>query len=443
MNCPFCKQLLDIPQDRLSEAEGFHYDCPHCSSSLFLEKGECQVLAEGRIPDPAEEEQEASQEEAAPSSASAASDGRAGAVAQQRSVSEGAAGTELATPSGAAAGGLDFGQEAAGAVAEGESSGAPQQLKEPIVANEAQNPADRIAAAPATAAAESGAEAAPSETEPADSGAEASFESVPESPKFPDQESAPASPASAALESAALAEPLPSKKDAPDSQSAGAPHSGLTFGGPASGGPHRGGPNLDGPQGAGSGPGGSGPGGSGPGGSAGGSGEGGEGETEEEKLEDFSDLERWGNRPGNTHQGPFFYNLLIEDINSQETREYVKEVLSDEGLNLPPFRIKGGSLRLPRLSPAAAHVIVKALIGRPLTLSWEQELTAEAEGEEEPQEAPPAPPANASAEKAPSEKPAAAKFPAGAASPSQDEPGAKSHSSPDGSETPGTEGANA
>ena len=485
MNCPFCKQLLDIPQERLSEGEGFHYDCSHCSSSLFFEKGECQVLAEGRIPDPAEaeEEKQASRQEAAAAAegAAAASSGGAGVGSEEKALEgaspaslsaggDSASGSgsgasddgerdasfpseekgggevpadeavaraakaqsadeslaanfeanpaanpaedvkadELAATAGAAGGALDF--EAPGALppkdpaapAESESSAVPQQqLKESIVADEAQ--------APSSPAVSPGAEAASSEIEPADDPvAEASFESVPESPKFPDPESAPPSlsPPPAVTAPATPAGPAAPVMTAPAATAIGPTAPPASSNKAASDSEESGGAGPD--------------------------------ESEEEKLEDFSDLERWGNLPGAAHQGPFFYNLLIEDINSQETREYVKEVLSDEALNLPPVKIKGGSLRLPRLSPAAAHVIVKALIGRPLTLSWEQELAAEAEGEEEPQGAPPASPANASVEKAPSEKAAG-----GGASPSPDEAGAQSHSSPDGSETPGTEGATA
>ena len=102
----------------------------------------------------------------------------------------------------------------------------------------------------------------------------------------------------------------------------------------------------------------------------------------EKKSEDFSDVEKFGNTTGRTHQGPFYYNLLIEEINSKETREHLHSVLNDEGLNLPPIKIKDGILKLHRLTPAATHVIVKSLLGWSLKISWEQELAVEVDDEE-------------------------------------------------------------
>lgn len=108
--------------------------------------------------------------------------------------------------------------------------------------------------------------------------------------------------------------------------------------------------------------------------------------VKEKKPEDFSDVEKFGNTTGRTHQGPFYYNLLIEEINSKEIREHLNSVLNDEGLNLPPIKIKDGVLKLHRLTPAATHVIVKSLLGWSLKISWKQELAVEMNDEESPDE---------------------------------------------------------
>ena len=77
-------------------------------------------------------------------------------------------------------------------------------------------------------------------------------------------------------------------------------------------------------------------------------------------------------------EGLFFYNLKIGKINSKELIEEIDLVLQDEILNLDPkewdVNIKDGILNLKKLSPVKAHIIVKALTGLPLKISWEQHL---------------------------------------------------------------------
>lgn len=264
MNCPFCKNNLSIPETSLSEGE-FHYDCPHCHSSLLFEKEGCQILVEGTLPEPMASSQEA-EEDSLPSEASF----------DEKTI-------------------IGAGEEESPDISLSKNV-SPSQGEE--VLTEGENLS--------------------SETSPQmDEEEEDSVEEVPsvdEKTLYTEKTSHPEQGIQENLQQEA---------------------------------------SLD------------------------------EETIGEKKPEDFSDVEKFGNTTGRTHQGPFYYNLLIEEINSKETREHLESVLNDEGLNLPPIKIKDGVLKLRRLTPAATHVIVKALLGWSLKISWEQELAVEMDEEEE------------------------------------------------------------
>ena len=268
MNCPFCKIVLNIPEASLASEE-LHYDCPVCNSSLFFEKGECQILSEGSLPDPSTTQAEDEIKESSQ-------------ISQQDSSPE----EEQAL------------QTQNQALIEEEK----EQVQENPLATEEilENETSKI---------QESDEENPSETSPKEE-EENTAKGVP----FVDEESLSSDEKEPLKEEEKNIQKETSSNETPEAY---------------------------------------------------------------KKPEDFSDVEKFGNISGNTHQGPFYYNLLIEEINSKEVREHLENVLSDEGLNLSSPQIKDGTLRLPRLTPAATHVIVKALLGWSVKISWEQELVVD------------------------------------------------------------------
>ena len=270
MNCPFCKTALNIPEASLASEE-FHYDCPVCNSSLFFEKGECQILSEGSLPDPsttqAEDEIKESSQISQPQDSSLPAEEPFEALQTQNQalIEE-----------------------------EGEQVQENPLATEEILENETSKIQESYE---------------PSETSP-----EEEEENTAKGVPFVNEES---------LSSDEMEHLKDEEKNIQQETSSN--------------------------------------------------------ETPEayKKPEDFSDVEKFGNISGNTHQGPFYYNLLIEEINSKEVRQHLENVLSDEGLNLSSPQIKDGTLRLPQLTPAATHVIVKALLGWSVKISWEQELVVD------------------------------------------------------------------
>lgn len=266
MNCPFCKHSLNIPKASLSEEE-FHYDCPHCSSSLLFEKEECQILSEGILPESVVSSPEAD---------------------------------KTFVPS-------DISSNEETIIA-----GTDEEISETLLPENV----------------------SPSQKDEAFTKEENEVLTEEKNLSSEDSED---------IEEAQSTDGVPSvdektlHKEETVQEMQENQQQEISLG---------------------------------------------EGTTEEKPPEDFSDVESFGNATGKTHQGPFYYNLLIGEINSRETREHLDSVLSDEGLNLPPVKIKDGTLKLPRLTPAAAHVIVKALLGWSLKISWEQELAVEMDEEE-------------------------------------------------------------
>ena len=97
--------------------------------------------------------------------------------------------------------------------------------------------------------------------------------------------------------------------------------------------------------------------------------------------ENFSDIEEYGNKADISIESVFYYDLQIQEINSAQLRQEIKMVLEDKALGLDPeayfLKIKDGVLEISKLSPVKVHVIIKALIGLPLTLKWNQSLVVD------------------------------------------------------------------
>lgn len=105
----------------------------------------------------------------------------------------------------------------------------------------------------------------------------------------------------------------------------------------------------------------------------------------EESKEDFSDVAQFGNSQNQDEQGPFLYDLILSEINSQDVREEVLNVLEDEALNLPVGEedqfiensIKDGKIIIEKISPVQTYVIVTSLMGLALDISWKQHHIAD------------------------------------------------------------------
>ena len=103
------------------------------------------------------------------------------------------------------------------------------------------------------------------------------------------------------------------------------------------------------------------------------------------QKEDFSEVAEFGNTQDQDKQGPFLYDLILNEINSKNVREKVLSTLEDTSLNLPLNKevksiedsIKDGKLVIKKISPVQAYVIVTSLMGLPLSISWTQHHIAE------------------------------------------------------------------
>ena len=268
MNCPFCKTALNIPEASLASEE-LHYDCPVCNSSLFFEKGECQILSEGSLPDSSTTQAEDEIKESSQ-------------ISQQDSSPE--------------------------------EEQALQTQNQALIEEEEEQVQENPLATEETLENETSKIQESYEEKPSETSQEKEEKNTAKGVPFVDEESLSSDEMEHLKDEEKNIQQKTSSDEAPEAY---------------------------------------------------------------KKPEDFSDVEKFGNISGNTHQGPFYYTLLIEEINSKEVRQHLENVLSDEGLNLSSPQIKDGTLRLPRLTPAATHVIVKALLGWSVKISWEQELVVD------------------------------------------------------------------
>ena len=105
----------------------------------------------------------------------------------------------------------------------------------------------------------------------------------------------------------------------------------------------------------------------------------------EEPKEDFAEVAEFGNSQDQDKQGPFLYDLILSEINSQDVRKNVLSVLEDESLNLPAreddqpidSHIQDGKIIIEKISPVQAYVIITSLMGLPFNISWQQHHIAD------------------------------------------------------------------
>ncbi len=102
-----------------------------------------------------------------------------------------------------------------------------------------------------------------------------------------------------------------------------------------------------------------------------------------ENEEDFSEVADFGNTQDQDRQGPFLYSLILSEINSQNIREKILSIVENECLNLPDKdklinnNIKDGKLSISKISPIQTYMIVTALMGLPINISWKQRHIAD------------------------------------------------------------------
>ena len=102
--------------------------------------------------------------------------------------------------------------------------------------------------------------------------------------------------------------------------------------------------------------------------------------TKKRKKEDFSEVAEFANSQNPDKQGPYLYDLILSEINSQDLRQQVLTVLEDESLKLAEKeensslkdKIKDGKMVIKKISPVQAYVIVTSLMGLPLDIFWKQ-----------------------------------------------------------------------
>ena len=102
-------------------------------------------------------------------------------------------------------------------------------------------------------------------------------------------------------------------------------------------------------------------------------------EADSQKKEDFSDVAEFGNTEDENRKGLLLYNLQLSEINSQTLKEKVLATLQDEFLNLSFSEedIREGRMDILKISPVQAYIIVTALMGLPLQISWSQHHIAD------------------------------------------------------------------
>lgn len=92
---------------------------------------------------------------------------------------------------------------------------------------------------------------------------------------------------------------------------------------------------------------------------------------------DFKDVVRFAESPtSSATEGAFYYDVLLEGIDSEDLKNVVKEALRDSrfGWNSEEkiATIRRGTLLLDRLNPVKASLIISRLKSYPLTIVWSQ-----------------------------------------------------------------------
>jgi hypothetical protein len=90
----------------------------------------------------------------------------------------------------------------------------------------------------------------------------------------------------------------------------------------------------------------------------------------------FQDVVEFGNSP--QMEGPLTYTIFIQGIEIADTREKLREALSDSRLGWDATdlirKISNGSLMLADLSPAKASVVINRIKYLPIEVTWRQNL---------------------------------------------------------------------
>ncbi|MCZ0931824.1 MAG: hypothetical protein OXJ52_01555 [Oligoflexia bacterium] len=106
----------------------------------------------------------------------------------------------------------------------------------------------------------------------------------------------------------------------------------------------------------------------------------------QKEEEDFSDVAEFARSQEEDTKGIYLYDLTLSEINSQNLKEEVSAILEDSYLNLPIEEeeslnlkdiIDKGQIKIPRISPVQAYIIVSSLMGLPLNIHWEQHHIAD------------------------------------------------------------------
>ncbi len=384
MECPVCSEKVSLSDEDINAPEAY-YDCAACQSSLLFQKGKCQVLAEGaahreppadggqapeREPQPAPESQSEEQKAGPESGVSAALEPDAAGSSDQGASFDG--GAELQSAEGQAApeihqtdqlfSGGAAGPPAAGGQPAEELDRGASAAGEADLADSGQPEGEFEQGDPASA----GANGFSEENQPPleNNSLETDQPPAEGQPEAAGEELMPAAgqPPEEAAGSPAEGQPGDQLADPPEDQPAGPENQEEDFefssDGPAE-------PQSPAPDGG--------------------------------QKEDFSEVSKYGNTPSAGEDGIFFYDLFLSGIDSIELKEAVQMVLDDEYLKISPeekdISIKNGALRVSKISPVKAHIIVKSLIGLPMGISWKQHLAVDQKTEGEKAEGEAGPPA--------------------------------------------------
>ena len=110
----------------------------------------------------------------------------------------------------------------------------------------------------------------------------------------------------------------------------------------------------------------------------------------QEDLQSFSDVEQYGNASPPLSKGPWFYDLLINGIDSIPIEKQILFILEDPRFKWDAQSIlstaQNGSVLIKKLNPVKAACLVQALMSLPVQLKWKQYMAVHAEPAEEPAE---------------------------------------------------------
>jgi len=103
--------------------------------------------------------------------------------------------------------------------------------------------------------------------------------------------------------------------------------------------------------------------------------------SEDSSDQALGDLEAYGNTEvSSATEGRLCYDLSIDGIDTSELRAAVKEALTDRlfmwDADQLARNIHGGSLKLEKISPVKASVLVNRLIGLPIRIEWVQHVVS-------------------------------------------------------------------